>query len=407
MEEKNRQINIFRQEVHDVCGQMTEFSLPGETILEREDEDLERYHVRRLANLANNWSIYNKNIIFVARQVLFRVMLNKTKCRTLLVYKSLFVKPENFANYKLLAKKEINNVLSSETKMIQKELSLLFPPVSYKDGLLLLVSPDRFYKLEGNIIERCRLHILVCEGILELEMNGTPYEIKGPALLDVMDTVAVRISKTSANLRAWCLFITFEFASESLKNLRPGPLNHLLERLHLPVWNLSQEESGTLERQLLLLKEILGNPKHYYQQELSETYFRSFSLELGNIMFTHEENMDNTPPYISKRDFVTLNFMKLISKHFMEEHNIDFYAKALCISTKHLTRIVKEMTGKTPHTLICNELLHQAMVMLEDDSIPVSQIAEKLHFSDQAAFCKFFKKLKKVPPMAYRRRINK
>ena len=106
--------------------------------------------------------------------------------------------------------------------MIQKELSLLFPPDSYKDGLLLLVSPDRFYKLEGNIIERCRLHILVCEGILELEMNGTPYEIKGPALLDVMDTVAVRISKTSANLRAWCLFITFEFASESLKNLRPG-----------------------------------------------------------------------------------------------------------------------------------------------------------------------------------------
>ncbi len=39
-------------------------------------------------------------------------------------------------------------------------------------------------------------------------------------------------------------------------------------------------------------------------------------------------------------------------------------------------------------------------------SIPVSQIAEELHFSDQASFCKFFKKHKKVTPMAYRRREN-
>ena len=98
--------------------------------------------------------------------------------------------------------------------------------------------------------------------------------------------------------------------------------------------------------------------------------------------------------------------MKLVSKHFKEEHNVDFYAEALCVSTKHLIRVVKEIMGKTPHVVICNELIHQAMAMLEDESIPVSQIAEELHFSDQASFCKFFKKHKKVTPMAYRRREN-
>lgn len=288
--------------------------------------------------------------------------------------------------------------------MTQKELSLLFPPDLYREGLLLLVSPESFHKLEGKTIERSRLHMLVCDGILELELNGKAYEMRGPSLIDIMDTVTVRINRASPDLRGWCLFITFEFASESLKNLRPGPLNHLLEQLCLPVWSLSQMENEILEKQLLLIKGALENPKHYYRQELCETYFRSFSLELGNIMFTHEENMDGAPSYISKRDFVTLNFMKLVSRHFMEEHNIDFYAKALCISNKHLTRVVKEMTGKTPHTVICNELIHQAMAMLEDDSAPVAQIAELLHFSDQAAFCKFFKKHKKVSPMAYRRR---
>lgn len=290
--------------------------------------------------------------------------------------------------------------------MIQKDLFPLFPPNCYREGLLLLVSPDKFHKLEGNSIEESRLHMLVCDGTLELELNGELHEMKGPTFFDIMETVTIRINKVSPNLRAWCLFITFEFASESLKNLRPGPLNRLLEKLYIPIWNLSQKESEILERQLLLLKETLDNPNHYYRQELSETYFRSFSLELGNILFTYEENANDSQPYISKRDFIALNFMKLVSKHSMEEHSIDFYADTLCISTKHLTRIIKAMTGKTPHTIICNELIHQAMTMLEDDSIPVSQIAEKLHFSDQAAFCKFFKKHKKIPPMAYRRRKN-
>lgn len=288
--------------------------------------------------------------------------------------------------------------------MTQKELSLLFPSCCYKDGLLLLVPPSKFHKLAGSTIEKSRLNILLCDGSIEFELNGKTYELKGPSFLDIIDTTTIRINRISPDLRAWCLFITFEFASNSLKTLRPGPLNHLLERLSLPVWNLSQEESGTLEGQLSLLERTLDNSKHYYQQELSETYFKSFSLELGNIMFTHEENMDDTQTYISKKDFISLNFMKLVSKHFMEEHNIDFYAEALCVSTKHLIRVIKEIMGKTPHTVICNELLHQAMAMLEDDSIPVSQIAEKLHFSDQASFCKFFKKHKNMAPMAYRRR---
>ena len=43
------------------------------------------------------------------------------------------------------------------------------------------------------------------------------------------------------------------------------------------------------------------------------------------------------------------------------------------------------------------------MTLLEDDRISIGQIAERLHFSDQASFCKFFKKQKQISPMAYRR----
>lgn len=49
LEAENQRINSFRQEVHHIYGQIAELSLLGESVLEWEDEDLEHYHVRRMA----------------------------------------------------------------------------------------------------------------------------------------------------------------------------------------------------------------------------------------------------------------------------------------------------------------------------------------------------------------------
>ena len=49
LEEKNRKINTFYQETHNIYGHIAEFSLLGETILEWEDADLEHYHIQRMS----------------------------------------------------------------------------------------------------------------------------------------------------------------------------------------------------------------------------------------------------------------------------------------------------------------------------------------------------------------------
>lgn len=49
LETENRRINSFRQETHHTYGQIAGLSLLGESVLEWEDEDLEHYHIRRMA----------------------------------------------------------------------------------------------------------------------------------------------------------------------------------------------------------------------------------------------------------------------------------------------------------------------------------------------------------------------
>lgn len=288
--------------------------------------------------------------------------------------------------------------------MTIKELQRLFEPNCYIDGLVLLISPEEFCKLKECTIDGSRMSILVSKGKLDINISGKDYEMNEHSFLDVMDMAEVKLKEMSKDLKAWCLIVTFKFASSSLKNMRPGPTEHIFERMNIPLPNMAYSEHRRLELQLEMLKNTLAETNHYYRCELAELYYKSFSLELGDIMFKHDSNANDITSYISKRDFITLSFFKLVTKNYAQQHYIDFYADALCISTKHLNRTIKETTGKTPHSIICDEITIQAMVMLEDESLSIGQIASNLNFSDQASFCKFFKKQKGVSPMIYRRK---
>lgn len=280
-----------------------------------------------------------------------------------------------------------------------------FSSEHYLPGQILVVPPAEFHRLNGLTVEGCRLLILVVNGTMHMTLNGKTSEVTSHSFVDIIETASVKFSKFSSNLHAWCLSVTFEFASSALKNLRPGPMPNLSDLNNANILKISADESFVISRQLTMLSDTLNNPQNFYRLELVEGYFKCFCLELGNIQFNHVKQTEEPEvACVTKRDFVTLNFIKLVCKHYATEHQIDFYANALCVSPKHLTRIVKEMTGKTPKAFISDEIIIHAMAMLEDERIPVGQIAEELSFSDQAAFCKFFKAQKKITPMEYRRR---
>ncbi len=187
--------------------------------------------------------------------------------------------------------------------MTQKELSNLFPATCRIGELILLISPDRFHKLNGVTIKNCRMFIMICEGTLKLMLNDRPYEVSANSYFDIIETNTARIDSISPDLRGWCLFVSFEFASESLKNLRPGPLPYSLECKEIPIWHFTEGEFILLERQLYLLNDILDRTTHYFRQELTELYFKSFSLELGNIMLLYQQEKSDIPPLLQQARF--------------------------------------------------------------------------------------------------------
>lgn len=291
--------------------------------------------------------------------------------------------------------------------MIKKELITILPSNCRLADKFILITTSEIKRLEGTNISNCRILMLVSQGCIILQIDKKEFEIKAHMLLDIITNSSLQIRYMSNDLKTYCILPEFEFVRESLKSLKPGPTSYIIDRIYFPVLHFSEEEQKIIEQQILLIQNSLLKTKHFYRTELVMVYFRSFMLEIGNIMLIqHEQEKDSKNAILSKRDVITLRFIELVWDNCKTEHNITFYADKLCISAKHLSRIIKEVLNKTPHNIINDELLHHAMTMLEDNQMTVQQVSESLHFSDQASFCKFFKKHRKISPINYRKGVS-
>ncbi len=123
-------------------------------------------------------------------------------------------------------------------------------------------------------------------------------------------------------------------------------------------------------------------------------------LELRNIL--EKESVEKTYKVGRRKEEIFHKFTDLIKEHATTEHNIKFYADRLFLTPNHLGSTIREASGMTVLAWIHRHIIQQAKLQLMYSNLPVSEIAEQLHFSTSSAFCKFFKKETKMTPSEYR-----
>lgn len=137
---------------------------------------------------------------------------------------------------------------------------------------------------------------------------------------------------------------------------------------------------------------------HLYMKEIMRSLIyvlKAFVAELDSV----EEIV---PHDFSHKENVFKIFLHLAATHFREYRQIDYYADRLCITNTYLSRIVREVSGKTVNTHLTQLLYDEACRLLSTSDTPLGQIAFDLNFNDQSAFSNFFKSKASMTPKAYR-----
>lgn len=274
-------------------------------------------------------------------------------------------------------------------------------PFSDWDGKILCVETDATTTLRSNKIRgylAAYTFTLVTQGQLNIIYNGQQLELEPDDLYVYSPGLPVAVQSASEDYRGICLMadehVTFETPT----------VHDLVQLAYQPVVQLNQPKQRLPHEFALRLadkmREIISylHSDHIYRQEILRMLYGVFLLELQDVLQVSAQQ--RAVPQRSEEIF--LGFIRLLPQHFAEHHDIGFYAEQLNISTVYLSRVVRQVTGRTVVDYINQMLLMEASFLLSTSSLSIAQIADRLQFADAASFSKFFSRHKGMSPRSFR-----
>ena len=240
---------------------------------------------------------------------------------------------------------------------------------------------------------------LVREGWLTILYNGRELTLNPGDLYIYSSGMPLTVLSASENYRGVCLLVDEHLTLETDTVRDMVRIAYLpIVRLNEPRIVLSSEMVETLDEILEAIIRYLRTENRYKEPILHHLY-AIFLLDLQSAM-EQASASDKSP---KRAEEVFIGFIRLLPEHFARHHDIAFYADSLSISTTYLSRIVRQLTGRTVIDYVNQYLIMEATFLLRTSKLSIAEISDRLHFSDQAAFSKFFTRLQGVSPKIYRR----
>lgn len=166
--------------------------------------------------------------------------------------------------------------------------------------------------------------------------------------------------------------------------------------------SLDEEQHDWMNRSLQQMQQDGGlNSDVAQRNELLRLQLASTLLRLSMWQLPdHLASANSSSRQINYRRFRTL-----LETELSRQHQVRFYASALGMSEKTLSRICGAATGSPAKAVINQRLILEAKRLLAHTSMAVQAIGRELGFEEATAFIKFFRKETGTTPLIFRRKF--
>lgn len=244
------------------------------------------------------------------------------------------------------------------------------------------------------------LIFLLLDGIHDLYIGTNYYpELRPNDLVIIPENMVTAASKV-VNCKGYCIHFKTEF-------LQPLIAGNIAEQFPFfdfeaeHVIHLKPEESASVGQTFAdILREF--ERFSYEKDYLLKNYINILLLRIREYYKVYTKVSELHSPRTVK---LANQFKHLVEKNFHERRVVQYYADALHITPKHLSDIVKSVTGRTPSELIQNRILLEIKVLLRASDMTISQIAYALNFSDQSHITRFIKQQTGYTPLELRKKL--
>ena len=265
---------------------------------------------------------------------------------------------------------------------------------------------DKFSKpirLVGNGMVFC------VKGSVHMSVNLNEYDVKEGCLVVLTDQDIVKVEKGSDDDIRDLHWVVIAMSQNFLTDLRVDFRKILSEGvilLETPVLHLDQNIRGYFEDYLRLIGKVANSELPMYKDAVRSLISSMVSIAAGQWIADINRLRDEKVVKLNSRsEHKTLTFkqfIKLVSENYTRQRQVLFYADHLCMSPKYLSKLVKDVSGKSAPEWIDSYVLLEAKHLLKYSNMSIKEIVFRLNFSNQTVFYKYFKAHTGMTPTDYR-----
>jgi AraC family transcriptional activator of pobA len=250
-------------------------------------------------------------------------------------------------------------------------------------------APGGFAHIE-TIAERSALHdweigihrhdhfvqvLLVEEGHASVTLEGDATGLEGPGRV-IVPAAAVHGFRFLQGTRGFVLTLSTDFSTRAAG--AGDPLLAMLAR-----GGIAQLSTAAAGRALWLAREMLTLQQEWQQQDplflaLAESLIRTLGRDEAGAGGPVRDDQRLT------------RFRQLVELHYRKHRDLDFYADALGLTRRTLSRLTAAHLGCSPLDLIHRRLALEAQRLLRYTNATATQVAGELGFDDPSYFSRFY-----------------
>ncbi len=278
---------------------------------------------------------------------------------------------------------------------------MIIAKLSMGESLEFLREPFRF---------KGYMAIFCLKGSFSMNLNLKKYDVHENSLIFSIPGYIMSLSEMESDKELE--FILIALSQEVVSTIR-FDFNRLFSEsiriLDNPVINLSGDELGIVKDYFsLALKVSFSDITN--KEGILTPFISSLLYVVASSWFKKYEKakeIAKIPKHTARTSLIYENFLRLVTEYHNSERKVSFYADELCLSPKYLSKIVKQVSGKTAPEWIDSFVILEAKNMLRYSNCSIKEIVFKLHFTSQSVFYKFFKNHTGQTPSDYRDREKK
>lgn len=256
---------------------------------------------------------------------------------------------------------------------------------------------------------RYHLVIIVISGSIRLIINGEEFVFKERTYVTLPTWADIYEIEYGNGFHAMATATDKSVVEDIFRNRNPFPPDFKFRIDHgIGGYIMDKDDLDTLCKDIGNMIDSLMNRNHHFAEEINYAYFYILLTDMADMVWKRQGKREPSHHTEMRRaDGILKEFAELLSQHIQTQTSIGFYAEKLCISKQYLSLIVKEKMRVTVGTVLSSMRAEIAARELRDPDLTIQQVAEKMSFSDQSSFGKFFKKHTGLSPLKYRQNLRK